>query len=158
MMLNAFPRRRVLLLALAGVVLVSRSRVAFGLSKHEESQDKVGPVKAEAGKANGESGKDNGQEKGEKGTGKKSKSAVLTVVVTGKGKPIPQAEVKVRLPRGEEKRPTNQAGEASFSSPVGGTAEVRVIVAGWESVLQEVVLKDGPQRLTIELRSLPDSK
>jgi hypothetical protein len=31
---------------------------------------------------------------------------------------------------------------------------VRVIAIGWESVLKEVVLKEGPQRLTITLNPL----
>ena len=157
MMRNTLPRRRVLLQSLAGAVLVSTSRFPFGLSQPAESQEKAGPGKAGPGKANGESGGDNGKEKGGKGAAK-SKNAVLTVVVTGKGKPIPQAEVKVKFHGGEERLPTDQAGEASFRSPVAGTAEVRVIVAGWESVLTEVVLKGGPQRLTIELKALPDAK
>ncbi len=139
MMRNTLLRRRVLLQSLVGVVLVSTSRFSFGPFQPAESQEK------------------DGKEKGGKGAAK-SKNAVLTVVVTGKGKPIPQAEVKVKFHGGEERLPTDQAGEASFRSPVAGTAEVRVIVAGWESVLTEVVLKGGPQRLTIELKSLPDAK
>jgi hypothetical protein len=33
---------------------------------------------------------------------------------------------------------------------------VRVIARGWESALQEVLLKEGPQRLTIRLKPLAD--
>jgi len=157
MMLTALPRRRVLLQSLAGVVVVSTSRFPFGLSRPAGSQEKAGPGKAGPGKANGEAGKDDGKEKGEKGAAK-GKNVVLTIVVTGKGEPIAQAEVKVKFHGGDERLPTNQAGEASFRSPVTGTAEVRVIVAGWESVLTEVVLQGGPQRLTIELKSLPDAR
>ena len=152
MMANTIPRRHVLLQALAGVVLVSTSRFSLGLTTNAASQEKAGP-----GRANGESDKDTGKEKGEQGAAK-SKSTVLIVVVTGKGKPIPQAEVKAKFQGGEERLPTNQEGEASFRFSSAGTAEVRVIVAGWESVLTEVVLKGGPQRLPIELKPLPDVK
>ena len=88
----------------------------------------------------------------------KKKSSVLTVVVVGKGRRIPQAEVKIRFAHGEERLATNNAGEANFTSPATGTAEVRVIVTGWESVLKEVALKEEPVRLTIDLKSLADAK
>jgi hypothetical protein len=125
---NTFPARRAFLRALAGVLLVSTSRSSFG------------------------------QETGEKGAAKKSKGSVLTVVVTGKGKLIPEAEVKVKFSGVEERRPTNQSGEASFNFPGTGPADVRVIVAGWEGILKQVQLEEGPQRLTIELKALPDGK
>jgi hypothetical protein len=148
MMQNRFARRRVLLQALASVVLVSTSRFSFGQ-----------PDKAEAGKADGEAGKVTETES--KGAAKKGKNAVLTVVVTGNDKLIAQAEVKVKFPPsvgGEATLPTDQAGEATFNSAGTGTAKVRVIVTGWESVLQDVTLKEGPQRLTIKLNSLPNAK
>ena len=43
-----------------------------------------------------------------------------------------------------------------FNLSAIGTAKVRVIVAGWMSVLQDVTLKEGSQRLTIKLTALPD--
>ncbi len=147
---NIFPRRRALLKAFASVVLVSTSYFSFGQ-----------PDKAEPGKAEGEAGKAIDADKGGKGAAKKGKSAVLTVVVTGDNKLIAQAEVKVKFPPsvgGEATLPTDQAGEATFNSAGTGTAKVRVIVSGWESVLQDVILKEGSQKLTIKLNPLPNAK
>ena len=147
---NIFLRRRALLQALAGVLFVSRSSLSFGQS------DKAAP-----GKADAKAGKITDEEKANKGAAKKSKPAVLTVVVMGKDETITQAEVKVTFPAsvgGDATLPTNQAGEATFNSAGTGTAKVRVIVSGWESALQTVVLKEGPQRLTIKLNRLPEPK
>jgi len=150
MMQNISPRRHALSQALASLVLISTARFAFGQ-----------PDKLESGKTDGESGKVTNAEKGAKGVTKKGKSALLTIVVTGNDKLIAQAEVKVWFPpsvAGEATLPTDQAGEATFNSAGTGTAKVRVIVTGWESVLQKVILKEGPQRLTIELKPLAVAK
>jgi hypothetical protein len=158
MMPDMSPRRRALLQALASVVLVSASRVSFG-AKNDDSPDKAGPDKTEPGKAAGKAGKLSDEEKAGKGAAKKGKNAALTLVVTGNGKPIAQAEVKLfKFPPGvggELTTSTNPAGEASFNSAGTGAARVRVIAAGWVSVRQEVELKEGPQRLTIKLDPLP---
>jgi len=161
MMSNSCSRRRVLWRALASVILVSTSRISLGLAKNADEADKAGPDKTTPGKADGGPDKGTNQETGNKGVGKKGKGAVLTVAVTGNGKPIAQAEVKVMFPPsvgGETTRPTDQAGEAIFDSAGTGTAKVRVIVTGWASALKEVVLKEGPQRLTIKLDPLPGAK
>jgi hypothetical protein len=147
---NVSVRRRALLRAVAGVVLASTASSSFGQ-----------PATPEPGKAEGEAGKVIDTEKAGKGAAKKGKGAVLTVVVTGNNKLIAQAEVKVKFPPsvgGEATLPTDEAGEATFNSGGTGTAKVRVIVTGWESTLQDVILKEGPQRLTINLNPLPNAK
>jgi hypothetical protein len=118
---------------------------ALALAKDEKTKDDESPGKADAGK----------------GTPKKSEGAVVTVVVTGNGKPISQAEVMVKLPPsvgGEIKLPTDSGGSATFKSAGLGAAKVRVIAAGWESALQNVTLKEGAQRVTISLNPLPVPK
>ena len=154
MMENIFRRRRALLQAFASVVLASASHVSLGQ-----------PVKPEPGEAGAQAGEvvdaEKDAEKGGKGATKKGKSAVLTVVVTGNNKFIAKAEVKIKFPPsvgGEATLPTDQAGEVTFVSAGTGTAKVRVIVAEWESALQDVILKEGPQRLTIKLSPLPNAK
>jgi hypothetical protein len=148
MMRNTFPLRRLLLKVVASSLLIATSRFAFGRAKDQDAPDKAGPDKA-------------GPDKAAKGTAKKPKTAVLTVLVTGNGKPIHQAEVQVKFPSsvgGESRRPTDQSGEAAFNSAGLGTAKVRVIAAGWESALREVVLKEGSQQLPIKLNSLSEAK
>jgi hypothetical protein len=86
------------------------------------------------------------------------KGSALTVVVLGNGKPIAQAEVKIKFPSsvgGDTTRPTNDAGKAVFNLPVTGAAKVRVIATGWTGVLQEALLEEGAQTLTIDLVALP---
>jgi hypothetical protein len=153
MMPSLFSRRRILLRALAGTILVSTPLFSFGQAKNDGTSDKSGADKGD--------GKAKDEKKGGKSAGKTGAGAVLTVVVTGNGKPVAQAEVKVKFPPGvggEATLPTNPAGEAIFNSAGTGTATVRVIVTGWESVLKEVVLKQGPQLLTIKLNALPGAK
>ncbi len=142
MIQNRFSRRRLLSKTLAGVFLAVTSPLSFGRAKNDDVQDDAVPEKAESDKVVAE---------------KKGKNAALTIVVTGNGKPLAQAEVKVKLPAGvggEATLSTNQSGEAIFNSAGTGTAKVRVIASGWESVLQDVILKGGPQRLTIKLTPL----
>src|SRR5262245_47497148 len=104
MIRNVAVRRRALLRALVSVVFVQLASDSFGQS------DKPAPEKA---------GKDTDTDKGAKGALKKATSAVLTVVVTGDSKLISQAEVKVKFPPsvgGEATLPTDQKGEATFTS------------------------------------------
>jgi hypothetical protein len=85
------------------------------------------------------------------------KLAVLTVVVTGDDEPVEEAEVTVTFPAaigGEAKLRTDTGGEATFESSGSGDAKVRVIHEGWVSVLQEVSLELGSQRVTIALERL----
>ncbi len=121
-------RRRVVLQALASLVLGMTHR-GFGQSASSEAAapDAAAP-----------------------GTG-----AVLTVVVTGNDRRIADAAVKFTSPASDEpERVTNENGEVTLQSPVLGPATVRVIAVGWQSVLQDVVLTAGPQRLTITLKPL----
>lgn len=124
--------------------LVWTSRFSFGQTdKGDGSPDKAGADKA----------KD--EMKAGKGAGKAGKGAVLTVIVTGDGKPVAQAEVKVMFNGGGEVTLlTNQSGEAPFNFAGTGGSTVRVIATGWKSALQEVVLKPGPQQLAIKLKPL----
>ena len=151
MMRTTFSTRRVLLQAVAGLVLAASPVFAFGAAK-----DRDAPEKTPSDKDNGKN-----KESSAKGAAAKSKGAELTVLVTGNGKPIRQAEVRVAFPSsagGESKRPTDGAGEATFKAGKPGTVKVRVIASGWESALREVVLKEGSQRVTINLSSLPEGK
>lgn len=143
-------RRRALVQAFIALGLVLGSRISRAQKKSDEPPG-----------ADGEAGKAADAENAAKGTPKKATTAVLTVVVTGGDKPVAQAEVKVKFPPavgGEAMRPTNQDGEATFSSAGIGTAKVRVIAKGWESALQEIKLKDGAQRMAIKLKSQTDGK
>jgi hypothetical protein len=157
---STVPRRRVLLRALASALVASTSRLSFGRAGNDDARDKLVAGAPEPSKADGEGDKVTDGQIGSKAAAKKGKNAVLTVVVSGNDKPIAQAEVKVRFPPsvgGEATLPTNQTGEATFNSAATGPAKVRVVVTGWASVLKEVTLKEGPQRLTIKLISLPDA-
>ncbi len=61
------------------------------------------------------------------------------------------AEVTLKPATGRElKRVTNAAGEANFPAPPGA-AEVRVIAAGWASMLREVTVADGNVKAEIAL-------
>jgi len=87
--------------------------------------------------------------------------AALTVVVTGAGMPVAEAEVKITFPPGaggEAILPTDRTGQALFSSSGTGAATVRVVATGWMTVLREVVLTQGPQQLTIRLDALRNDK
>ena len=147
-------RRRALLRALAGAILVAAPRRSFGQTGDAENvEDAPRP-----GTSNGEEG---GDKNGNEGTAKAGTGTVLTVVVSGNDEPVAQAEVKVKFPPavgGEATLPTNLAGEALFNCPGTGTATVRVIATGWKSVLQEVMLQEGPQRLAIQLTALPNAR
>ncbi len=166
MMLNPSSERRAVLRALASALLLPTSLGAFARPRDAGAQDKPGTDKGDAGKArpgkaDGQPSKATDDEKGAKADAKKGKSALLTVVVMGDGKPVRQAEVVVTFPTGaggELTLPTGQDGEATFKSAGLGTAKVRVIATGWGSVLKEIALKEGPQRLTITLNSLTQTK
>ena len=134
MMRNLFTRRRTLLHLLAGAALASASRIAAGEAAG------AGPEKADA-----EPGKAAGS------------SFALTVIVTGDGRPIPGAEVKVKFPPAgsEAQLHTDSSGKAKFSLPGKGTATVRVIVTGWPSAWRDVELKEEAQELTIQLKPSP---
>jgi hypothetical protein len=139
MIANHLPKRRAALHALALVALVSTSPFAFGQTKAE---DEIGDAE------NLKSAKD---------VAKRSKSISLTVFVTGDGKSIALAKVTVlEFPKGssEKSAHTNQMGEAVFDFAATGNAKVRVLAKNWKSTLQEIVLKEGPQRVTIAL--VPD--
>lgn len=126
-------RRRALVNALGAALLASAPCLSFGQGNGADAPDKAGA----------------------------RKGAVLTVVVTGNGKPVDQAEVKVKLASragSEATIPTDQRGEAVFKLPGTGAATVRVIATGWESLLKEVLLKEGRQKLPLELKSLEDAK
>jgi hypothetical protein len=140
-MLDTFARRRALLGAVASLLLL--------------------PIPGVSAEKEGAPGKVLDEKKSGKGSAKKSTGVVLTVVVTGAGKAISQAEVQLKFPAsvgGESTVPTNQAGEVTFNSAAVGTAKLRVLAVGWESAFQEVELKEGPQRVTIKLKSLQDGK
>jgi Tfp pilus assembly protein FimT len=145
-------RRDLLLRIVAAALLVA---VVPALARSDDDTQKAaGTGKGGAAKP---AGKTTAGDKTTKATNKKSEAAVLTVVVTGNGKPIAQAEVQVKFPPsigGESKQSSNAAGEATFKSPALGTAKVRVIAAGWESDLKSVELKEGPQKLTVSLNPL----
>ncbi|HKW95161.1 MAG TPA: hypothetical protein VJX92_24975 [Methylomirabilota bacterium] len=139
-MWSMMVKRRVLVKGLAGALLVLAADSGFGTGKDKESEDKQGT-------------------KVDKADGKKGKGAQLTVVVVGGGKKIQQAEVLVKFPPsigGEATQLTDGAGAATFKSAGIGTAKVRVLATGWESVLQEVVLKEGAQQVTITLKALQE--
>lgn len=86
----------------------------------------------------------------------------LTVAVTGKDatgkdRPVPGAEVKVLSPSGIDAEPrTNAEGTVTFKLTGPGIAKIRVIAEGWESALAEVKLKEGKQRLAVQLTTLAD--
>jgi hypothetical protein len=129
---SAFPRRRMFLRTLAGAVLVPVSRLSPGQTGKGDGDEKKGGKAAKAGK-----------------------SAVLTVLVTGNGKPVSQAEVKALFSGGSEAtRFTNESGEALFNSAGTGKGSVRVIASGWASAIQDVTLREGTQRVTVELSPL----
>ncbi len=90
----------------------------------------------------------------------KDKPASLTVRVLGDGKPVAQAEVKIKFTSGaEEVRPTNDKGSITVSRVASGTAKVRVLADGWDSGRGEVDLKGGQaSSLTITLLRRPDGK
>jgi len=137
-MMRSTSSRRSLLLVPAAGVFVAMLNWAVG-------SEKKGPGNGEAGK----------------GAVKKVETALLTVAVMGNGNPIARAEVRITFPPsvgGESTLPTGLTGEVTFKSVGLGTAKVRVIATGWTSELREVVLKEGSQRLTIDLKPLAVSK
>lgn len=126
-------RRRALVHALGAALLATAPWPSFGQGNGADAPDKAGA----------------------------RKGAVLTVVVTGNGKPVDQAEVKVKLASragSEATIPTDQRGEAVFKLSATGAATVRVIATGWESLLKEVLLKEGRHKLPLELKSLEGAK
>lgn len=128
----ALSGRRIVLQALAGAVLASVSLISLGQAGKDESEEK------KAGKG-----------------AKSGKSVMLTVLVVGNGKPVAQAEVKAEFSGGAEAtRFTSESGEATFHSAGKGKASVRVIATGWASAMQDITLKEGTQRITVELNPL----
>jgi hypothetical protein len=78
----------------------------------------------------------------------------LTLVITGNGKPVAQAEVRISFPAesgGETTLRTNERGEAVFKTDFKGNARMRVIASGWQSLMKEVAFKGAAQRLPINL-------
>jgi hypothetical protein len=83
-------------------------------------------------------------------------AVTVTLVITGKGKPVEQAEVRISFPAdsgGETTLRTNERGEAVFKTAFKGTARMRVIAAGWESLMKDVAFKGAAQRLPISLNA-----
>lgn len=141
--MNLFTGRRALLQVLAGTVLVSTWRFSLGQAD-QAKPDKAGVEAVKASDA----------EKGKAGA-TKGPSSLLNVIVTGDGKPIANAEVKVKLLHGaggEAQLHTDSDGKASFKVSGTGAASVRILVTGWKSEFQDVELKEGEQELTIPLK------
>jgi len=129
---SALSGRRIVLQTLAGAVLVSVSLISLGQAGKEESDEKKARKGAKAGK-----------------------SIVLTVLIVGNDKPVAQAEVKAVFSGGvEATRFTSESGEATFHSAGKGKVSVRVIATGWASAMQDITLKEGTQRVTVELSPL----
>ena len=78
----------------------------------------------------------------------------LVVKVSGNGKPVSHADVKVKVGGGDGiSLVTNDRGEASLTLNAPGAAEVHVIALGWTSGRGVVELKAGePTSLQIELK------
>ncbi|WP_082533054.1 carboxypeptidase-like regulatory domain-containing protein [Pelomonas sp. Root1237] len=78
----------------------------------------------------------------------------LVVKVSGNGKPVSHADVKVKVGGGDGiSLVTNDRGEASLTLNAPGAAEVHVIALGWASGRGVVELKAGePTSLQIELK------
>lgn len=88
-------------------------------------------------------------------------NSLLTIMVTGDGKPVPQAEVIVMYaPTGEAPEgcsegklpPTNDDGKIAFSSGGKGKVRIVVIAADWDTCQDHVNLKKGNQTHQISLR------
>ncbi len=83
----------------------------------------------------------------------RDKTARLVVKVSGDGKPVAHADVKVKIGGGDGiPLVTNDRGEASLTRSGGGLAEVHVIAQGWVSGRGVVELKTGEATLSIELK------
>lgn len=123
-----------------------------------QTADVIAPrpvAKAEVGKSDDHgSPKDDAESKSKKPTAK-----VLTVLVTGDGKPIGNAAVKIMSPPGIGAEPrTGSDGQVTFKVTTSGTVKVRVIAEGWETVVQEIVLAEDAQQLAFQLKQLPRPK
>ena len=87
-----------------------------------------------------------------------TKVAILKVVVTGNGKPVRKAGVKMVVRPQDEQLPeryTDARGEVTLSSSTLGRAKVRIIAPQWQSVLREITLVAGSQTLLVRLQPLP---
>lgn len=85
--------------------------------------------------------------------GKDKPAARLVIKVSGDGKPVAHADVKVKIGGGDGiPLVTNDRGEASLTRNGGGLAEVHVIAQGWASGRGVVELKAGEVTLSIELK------
>jgi hypothetical protein len=150
--------RRTTLRALTGALLLATPALAVAASDSGAPLEK-GEPKAdgpESGKADGGATDSANRAKPDESTPKPSRAS-LTVIVTGNGNPVAKAEVVLLdvAPSGGDdlKDFTDGKGEAVFSDvPVNGTTTVRVIVPGWVTAMQDVVLERGSQQVNIALK------
>jgi hypothetical protein len=151
--------RRSTLQAVMGALLLATSTFALaegegGAPLESDEQNAVG---LGSGKDGDDAAEPADQEMPEGGTPIPRKAS-LTVVVTGNGIPVPNAEVVLldaaRSGGDDLKDFTDARGEAVFSGLLvnGATTTVRVIVPGWVTAMQAVVLERGSQQVTIGLK------
>lgn len=102
---------------------------------------------AEPGAASAPSGRD------EEPKGKpKEKPASLTVQVSGDGKPLAHAEVRVKTASGDvQNRFTQDDGSVALNAISPGKTNVKVIASGWDSGSADVTLKAG-QAATLPIK------
>lgn len=137
---NPVQRRLFLPVLASATALLAIADFSHGQAVAEEPTPQEQPVQSESAAATA-----------------KPKLAVVTVVVTGNDAPVEEAEVTLTFPAaigGEARLRTDTGGQATFESLSAGVAKVRVIHEGWVSVLQEVSLELGAQRVTIALEPL----
>jgi hypothetical protein len=86
------------------------------------------------------------------------KEPEFVVSVTGNGRPISNADVKIKLPMppgGEMVGQTDSQGVISFKASSTGAATAYVIAKGWVSFRKEFTLTKGAQKLSLQLTSQP---
>ncbi|MCK9686039.1 hypothetical protein [Scleromatobacter humisilvae] len=89
------------------------------------------------------------------------RSADLSVLATGKDQPVARAAVELKIEGDTSSNPernTGNTGEVTFKSVSLGSAKVRILAAGWVTAFCSISIKEGAQRLTVNLRPLPDPK
>lgn len=88
---------------------------------------------------------------------KKNSPALVSILVTGDGKPIVGAEVRLKCPSSESngtKAQTDDSGAASFNCVELGSATLSIRATGYTFFSDEISLKAGQQRLPIRLKSI----
>ena len=145
-------RQKILFAIIGTIILPMGVRNLLANPKISNSPDMAKPGQAEVGKTESESVVN---------PDKKSNPALLMVIVIGNEQPIPGADVKIRCPAGSGNGPrsqTDQAGTVNFNCPGVGNANLSILATGYNYHSEDILLKEGQQRLTIKLRSIKNIK